>query len=40
MIAPDAVNDTLEVEIFGQKFPANISEIPSLWDPKNERLRA
>ena len=40
MIAPEAVNDMLEVEIFGQKFPANISDIPGLWDPKNERLRA
>ena len=40
MIAPEAANDTLEVEIFGQKFPARISDVPGLWDPENERLRA
>ncbi len=30
----------LEVEIYGQKFPAVVQEDQPLWDPSNERLRA
>ncbi len=30
----------LEVEIYGQKFPAVVQEDQPLWDPANERLRA
>ncbi len=31
---------TLEVEIFGERFPATVQEDKPLWDPENERLRA
>ncbi len=30
----------LEVEIYGQKYPAVVQEDQPLWDPANERLRA
>ncbi|SLN29602.1 4-methylaminobutanoate oxidase (formaldehyde-forming) [Pseudoruegeria aquimaris] len=30
----------LEVEIFGQKFPATVQEDAPLWDPENTRIRA
>jgi len=30
----------LDVEIFGENFPAVVQEDQPLWDPKNERLRA
>lgn len=30
----------LEVEIFGQRFPATVHGDAPLWDPENERLRA
>lgn len=30
----------LEVEIFGQRYPAEVQPDGPLWDPKNERLRA
>jgi dimethylglycine dehydrogenase len=30
----------IEVEIFGENFPAIVQEDQSLWDPRNERLRA
>ncbi len=30
----------LEVEIFGQRFPASVQPDGPLWDPANERLRA
>ncbi len=30
----------LEVEIFGERFPATVQEDRPLWDPGNERLRA
>ena len=30
----------VEVEIFGERFPATVQPDEPLWDPKNERLRA
>jgi len=30
----------IEVEIFGQRYPATVQADAPLWDPKNERLRA
>ncbi len=30
----------LEVEIFGERFPATVQPDAPLWDPKNERIRA
>ncbi|MDJ1017708.1 MAG: FAD-dependent oxidoreductase [Paracoccaceae bacterium] len=30
----------LEIEIFGERFPATVEAEGSLWDPANERLRA
>jgi dimethylglycine dehydrogenase len=30
----------VEVEIFGERFPAVVQKDEPLWDPKNERLRA
>ncbi len=30
----------LEVEIFGERFPATVQADAPLWDPKNERIRA
>ncbi|MCT8158867.1 FAD-dependent oxidoreductase [Pseudoruegeria sp. SHC-113] len=30
----------LEVEIFGQRFPATVQEDAPLWDPENARIRA
>jgi dimethylglycine dehydrogenase len=31
---------TVEVEIFGERYPATVQKDEPLWDPKNERLRA
>ena len=33
-------NTTLEIEIFGHRFPAVVQDNMSLWDPNNERIRA
>ncbi|MEO0363063.1 MAG: glycine cleavage T C-terminal barrel domain-containing protein, partial [Pseudomonadota bacterium] len=30
----------VEVEIYGERFPARVEADQPLWDPKNERLRA
>jgi dimethylglycine dehydrogenase len=30
----------VEVEIFGQRYPATVKADEPLWDPKNERIRA
>jgi dimethylglycine dehydrogenase len=30
----------IEVEIFGERYPATVQKDEPLWDPKNERLRA
>jgi dimethylglycine dehydrogenase len=30
----------VEVEIFGENFPAVVQKDEPLWDPRNERLRA
>jgi len=30
----------VEVEIFGQRYPATVKDDAPLWDPKNERIRA
>lgn len=30
----------VEVEIFGQRFPAVVQADQPLWDPRNERIRA
>ena len=30
----------LEVEIFGNQYPAVVQESAAVWDPKNERIRA
>jgi dimethylglycine dehydrogenase len=30
----------LEVEIYGERFPATVQPDAPLWDPQNERLRA
>ncbi len=30
----------VEVEMFGERFPATVQEDRPLWDPDNERLRA
>ncbi len=35
-----AIGETVEVEIFGQRYPAEVMADASMWDPKNERLRA
>ncbi len=42
MIKTDLANPgtALEVEIYGQKYPAVVQEDQPLWDPANERLRA
>jgi dimethylglycine dehydrogenase len=30
----------LEVEIFGERFPATVQPGQAVWDPTNERIRA
>lgn len=29
----------VEIEIFGERFPATVQDDRPLWDPNNERLR-
>ena len=40
LIAKVASGTSLEVEIFGERFPATVHGDGPLWDPENERLRA
>jgi dimethylglycine dehydrogenase len=35
-----APGTTLEIEIYGERFPAVVQKDAALWDPRNERIRA